>query len=118
MSVDDAEVGLTERGRRALRAPDGLRADHLLYLEILARIGGCGGDKNVDGMTDELIAHFGSAELRSLPWSAAKSVFRRSPRTIDRTPDELHVVAEMGIANVSGPAVNDNDGDGSELGVA
>ena len=62
MSVDDAEVGLTERGRRALRAPDGLRADLLLYLEILARIGGCAGDKNVDDMTDELIAHFGSAE--------------------------------------------------------
>jgi hypothetical protein len=51
-----------ERGRRALRAPDGVRADHLLYLEILARIGGCAGGKNVDDMTDELIAHFGSAE--------------------------------------------------------
>ena len=62
MSVDDAEVGLTERGRRALRAPDGLRADHLLFLEILARIGGCAGGKNVEDMTDELIAHFGSAE--------------------------------------------------------
>ena len=56
------EVRLTERGRRALRAPDGVRADHLLYLEILARIGGCAGGKNVDDMTDELIAHFGSAE--------------------------------------------------------
>jgi hypothetical protein len=62
MSVDDAEVRLTERGRRALRAPDGLRADHLLYIEILARIGGCAGDKNVDDKTDELLAHFGSAE--------------------------------------------------------
>jgi hypothetical protein len=66
MSVDDddeeEEVALTERGRRALRAPDGLPADHLLYLEILARIGGCAGGKNVDDMTDELIAHFGSAE--------------------------------------------------------
>jgi hypothetical protein len=62
MNVDDAEVGLTERGRRALRAPDGLRADHLLFLEILARIGGCAGGKNVDDMTDELIANFGSAE--------------------------------------------------------
>jgi len=66
MSVDDAEVELTERGRRALRAPDGLRADHLLYLEILARIGGCADGKNVDDMTDELIAHFGTAEARSL----------------------------------------------------
>jgi hypothetical protein len=62
MSADDAEVQMTERGRQALRAPDGLRADHLLYLEILARIGGCAGGKNVDDMTDELIAHFGSAE--------------------------------------------------------
>jgi len=56
------EVRLTERGRRALRAPDGLQADQLLYLEILARIGGCAGGKAVDDMTDELIAHFGSAE--------------------------------------------------------
>ena len=62
MSVDDAEVRLTECGRRALRAPDGFQADHLLYLEILARIGGWVGAKDVDGMTDELIAHFGSAE--------------------------------------------------------
>ena len=62
MSVDDVEVGLTERGRRALRAPDGLRADHLLFLEILARLGGCAGGKNVEDIWEELIAHFGSAE--------------------------------------------------------
>lgn len=62
MSVDDAEVELTEHGRQMLRAPDGLQADLLLLLEILARIGGCAGGKNVEDMTDELIAHFGSAE--------------------------------------------------------
>jgi hypothetical protein len=64
MSVDDDddEVVLTERDRRWLRAPDGLPADQLLCLEILARIGGCAGGKNVEDMTDELIAHFGSAE--------------------------------------------------------
>jgi hypothetical protein len=57
------DVRLTERGRRTLRAPDGLRADKLLYMEILARIGGCASDKNVDGMTDQLIARFSSAEV-------------------------------------------------------
>ena len=64
MSVDDDddEVRLTERGRRCLRAPDSIPADQLLYLEILARIGGCARDKNVEDMTDELIARFGGAE--------------------------------------------------------
>jgi hypothetical protein len=59
---DDDEVRLTERGRRALRAPDGVQADHKLYVEILARIGGCADGKNVDDMVDELIAHFGTAD--------------------------------------------------------
>jgi hypothetical protein len=64
MSVDDDDevVALTERGGRCLRAPDGVPADELLILEILARIGGCARAKNVEDMTDELIAHFGSAE--------------------------------------------------------
>jgi hypothetical protein len=79
MSVDDAEVELTECGRRALRAPDGLRADHLLYIEILARIGGCAGEKNVDDMTDELIAHFGSAEAALTAVKCGQVSFQKIP---------------------------------------
>ena len=60
--VDDVEVELTERGRQSLRAPDGLQADHRLYLEILARIGGYANAQNVDDLTDELITRFGCAE--------------------------------------------------------
>jgi hypothetical protein len=56
------EVQLTEIGLQTLREPDGVQADHVLFLEILARIGGVGDDENIDALTDQLIARFGSAE--------------------------------------------------------
>ena len=59
---DDDLVRLNKRGRRDLRAPDGLQAPYLLCLEILARIGGWVRRKDVVDMTDALIAYFGSAE--------------------------------------------------------
>lgn len=93
MIVDDVEVALTELGRRALRAPDGLQADQLLYLEILARIGGCGGDKNVDGMTDELIAHFGNAEAALTAVKCGQAGFQKI--TDDDHSNAAHFVVSL-----------------------
>jgi hypothetical protein len=56
------DVTMTEGGRQALRNPEGTQADHLLYLEILARIGGSGEDHHINAMVDRLIELFGTAE--------------------------------------------------------
>ena len=93
MSVDDAEVELTEHGRQMLRAPDGLQADLLLLLEILARIGGCAGGKNVEDMTDELIAHFGSAEAALTAVKCGQVGFQKMTDDIDRTASDWRRMA-------------------------
>ena len=71
---DDDLVELSERGRRWLRAPDGVSAHYLLILEILARIGGWVRRKDVVDMTDALIANFGSAEAALMAVKCGKVV--------------------------------------------
>jgi hypothetical protein len=53
---------ISERGRQALRNPDGYKAEHLLCLEVLSRIGGSGDFENVMTLVDQLIDRYGGAE--------------------------------------------------------
>ena len=61
---DSEHYRLTDSGRELVDTGrmDDLRPDLALYLMIMGEIGGEGYDHNIDYMTDQLIAMFGTAK--------------------------------------------------------
>jgi hypothetical protein len=61
---DSQHFRLTDSGRQLVETGrmDDLRPDLALYVLIMSEIGGEGYDRNIDYMTDQLIAEFGTAK--------------------------------------------------------